>query len=250
MIVNDFVTAMDAIAPVSLAESWDNVGLLLGSGDTEVTGVLVALDVTVPVVEEAKRLGANLIITHHPVIFHGLKAVARDSVPWRVIEGGLSVICAHSNLDIAEHGVNDVLCARLGLAVTGILHDGGLGRVGALEKPMSPAEFAAHIKERLGSLCVKYHDSGRQIRAVAVLGGSGGDYFGDVLAADADAFVTGEIPRHIWLEAALHGVAVMEAGHFHTENVVIGPLAERLKLLLPGIEITASEACSDGVSII
>lgn len=246
----DFIKAIDAIAPFSLAESWDNVGLLLGSEDAEVTGALVALDVTGSVIEEAKRLGASLIITHHPVIFHGLKSIARDSIPWRVIEAGLSVISAHTNLDIAEHGVNDVLCARLGISAPQHMNESGLGRVGTLEQSMSPADFAAYVKERLGCPCVKYHDSGREIRRVAVLGGSGGSYFDDVLACKADAFVTGELPLHIWLEAELRGIMAIEASHFHTENPVIGSLSERLKGMLPGVVIKASETCSDGISVV
>jgi dinuclear metal center YbgI/SA1388 family protein len=238
---------MDAIAPFALAEPWDNVGLLLGSEDTEISKILVALDETNPVIEEAEEQGADLIITHHPVIYHGLKAVAGDSIPWRVIAADLSVICAHSNLDIAPGGVNDALAERLSLRDIKPLNAAGIGRIGLLESPMEASAFAAYVCERLGAPTVRYHDNGKLLRVVALCSGSGADYFDDAVTARADAYVTGEMKHHIWLEADRLAIAAIEAGHFHTENVVIPVLAKALRERLHGVEVWESRACGDGV---
>jgi dinuclear metal center YbgI/SA1388 family protein len=228
---------MDEIAPFSLAEPWDNVGLLLGSEDTEVDRILVALDATNPVIDEAKDLGAGLIITHYPVIYHGLKAVAGDSIPWRAIAAGLSVICAHSNLDIAPGGVNDALADRLSLRDIRPLNAAGIGRIGLLETPMEASVFATYVRERLGAPAVRYHDNGKPLRVVALCSGSGADYFYDAVTAGADVYVTGEMKHHTWLEADRLAIAAIEAGHFHTENVVIPVLAAALRERLPGVEV-------------
>jgi dinuclear metal center YbgI/SA1388 family protein len=231
------LAAMDEIAPFALAEPWDNVGLLLGSPDTEVNKILVALDATSSVIDEAKELGAGLIITHHPIIYHDLKAIAGDSIPWRAIAAGLSVISAHSNLDIAPGGVNDALADRLSLRDIRPLNAAGIGRIGVLTKSMAASVFAAYVRERLGAPTVRYHDSGKPLRVVALCSGSGADYFGDAVIAGADVYVTGEMKHHIWLEAAHLAISAIEAGHFHTENVVIPTLAAALRERLSGVEV-------------
>jgi dinuclear metal center YbgI/SA1388 family protein len=246
MTIRDVLTAIDAIAPFSLAEPWDNTGLLLGSPQTNVIKLLAALDVTLPVIEEAKSLGVNLIVTHHPVIFSPLKSVPGDSIPWRLIESGISVICAHTNLDKAEGGVNDTLASALGLTGVRPLPEPHFGRAAELPKSMTPRELAAHVAETLGSPAVKYSDPGIKIETVALCGGAGAEAV-YALPAEARAFITGEIKHHIWLDAARLGVCLIEAGHFHTENVIIPVLAARLRELLPEIEVVVSSRCTDGV---
>ena len=135
------------IAPFSLAESWDNSGLLVGDGEREVKAALLCLDITLPAIRQAQRVGAQLIISHHPVIFHPLKRVMANSPVYALIEAGIGAICAHTNLDVARGGVNDCLAQALGLMDIRPLGEGpeGLGRMGELRQPLSAAKLAALV---------------------------------------------------------------------------------------------------------
>lgn len=244
--VFDLYHTIDQLAPFATAEEWDNVGILAGAGGCAVTKVLVALDCTVPVIEKARRAGAELVITHHPVIFEGLRVLHRDSLPWKLAEAGLSVISAHTNLDIAEGGVNDALAEALGLTDVEPLP---IGRLGRLPEAMEARDFAAYVKAQLNAPGVRFTGS-RTVETVALCGGSGGKYLSDALERGADAYVTGEAPHHIWLEAAERGICLVEAGHFHTENVVVPSLAEYLRKKHPTVEFFESSACTDDVELI
>jgi len=359
--VQDYINAIEAFAPFSLAESWDNAGLLIGSGGDVVTRALVALDATMPVLDEALRLGADLIVTHHPVIFSPLKNIATNSVVYRLIREGIAVVSAHTNLDIAEGGVNSVLAARLALeqveglekidgspfckvAVTvpvpdsdkvyhamveagagtqgdyshcgffvrgegrfkpgdkanphignaGVLehvdevklemlvspsdldsvlaamktahpyeevafdvfHNYGLeqnaylGRVGKLSREMSPEDFAACVKERLGLSGLKYVSGGRPVERVAVCGGSGADFLHKAAAMGCQALVTGESKHHLLLDAARLGVTLIDAGHYGTERVALGPLRDQLAERLPAVPITVAATDGDNINYI
>ena len=249
-LVKDFLIAMDSIAPFSLAESWDNVGLLAGAEDTPVTGALVALDATAAVLKEAAKAGANLIITHHPVIFPALSWLEKGSIPWQLAEKGISVICAHTNLDVAPGGVNDVLAKRLCLSSLRNLNPGAIGRVGELCIPMTTELFAGYVKGKLQASGVKYTDSGNTVRTVAICSGSGSDYWADAVRSGADAYVCGEVQHHVWLDAVHRGITLVEAGHFYTENPVVAPLAKKLETLLPEIKIHASQINSDNINFV
>ncbi|MDL2232790.1 Nif3-like dinuclear metal center hexameric protein [Ruminococcaceae bacterium OttesenSCG-928-L11] len=246
--VEAYMKAMQTIAPFELAEPWDNPGLLIGGGDREVCGVVVALDATSAVIDEAVEQGANLIVTHHPVIFSPLKSIGADSIPWKLVQAGISVISAHTNLDIAEGGVNDALAEQLGLTNVRPMNESGLGRVGELPAPMESAAFAALVKERLQAPAVRYHAIGDKVKTVALCGGSGGDYLADAIQSGAQAYLTGECKHHIWLEAAEAGILLAEAGHYHTEAVIVEPLAKRLRDMLPQAVVHVSKRCTDGVS--
>lgn len=245
--VRDFYNAIDNIAPFSTAEPWDNVGLLAGSMDSPVTRALVALDATADVIAEAVSRKAELIVTHHPVIFSGLKVLERDGIPWLLARAGLSVISAHTNYDIAEGGVNDALAACLGFLVIRAAGSPPLCRAGELPVAMQPAEFSGYVRERLGAPGVRYMEGPRPVKTVAVCGGSGGGYLEAVVESGADAFVTGECKHHVWLEAARWGMTLVEAGHFHTENPAMAPLAKRLAELMRPAEVLLSGTCADGV---
>lgn len=333
------------MAPFHTQEKWDNSGLLVGRGDAPVTGVLLTLDITPAAVEEAVRQGAELIVSHHPVIFQPLKRLDPDSPVYRMVQNGISAVCAHTNLDKAYGGVNDCLSERLGLknvrvfgvdgrewyyklvvfvpeshetavrtaivgagagtigCYTGCTFSGAgigrfrpevgaqpwlgsvgaeeeareirleavvpagqldavlaamqaahpyeepaydvfesvrqgreiaIGRLGELPAPLSPALFAAFAAKQLGA-SVRYNRSGREIHRVAVLGGAGGSYLYEAAAMGADALVTGEAKHHEYLDAEAMGVTLIDATHYATEQVVLGPLAQYLQERFPEV---------------
>lgn len=239
MKICDILKFLESVAPFYTALSFDNIGLLVGDEQDEVSGILVSLDCFDEVVDRAEDLGANLIITHHPIIFSPLKTVTKDSLVYKLIEKRISVISVHTNLDIAEGGVNDALCASLGLydVETITARDGFLLRMGELDEAEDPYTFARHIKERLGG-GVKFVAGNRDISKVLVCGGSGGDYLFDALTAGADALVTADVKHHLFIEAGRLGISLFDAGHFNTEDVVIAPLCRDLSAAFPEIQIS------------
>ena len=249
--VNDVTQMMFRWAPPELAIDWDNVGLLVGRGDREVHRVLVALDVSPDVAAEAAETGADLIVSHHPVIFHPVKALTDQSATGRVLlalaEGRMAAICAHTNLDAVMEGVNCCLARRLELSdleqlhQDGLDHEGrpyGIGRVGTAHRPgMTAGEYAAFVKEKLGAASVRYADGGKPVRRVAVGGGSCGSMLADAAARGCDTFVTADVKHDQYIEAKAMGITLMDAGHFATENVVCAPLAEKLARAFPEIQV-------------
>lgn len=245
--IEDFYKAINEIADFSLAESWDNVGLLVGSRKTSVKSALVALDVTSAVIAEAKLLHAELIITHHPVIFPHISKIGCESPLYELISSKIAVISAHTNYDAASGGVNDALCSCLGLLNVRELESAespGRGRIGELENPLDSRGLAAFVKERLGSGAVKY-TPGPQISSVAVCGGADAELWRDALNEGAQAMITSEVKHHQLIEAAEARFTLIDAGHHATEAVAIRPLAERLQRMLPGASVAVSEAMSD-----
>lgn len=233
--IGDILGFLDSFAPFRQAMDWDNVGLLIGSANREVTGCVIALDATEPALAAAKQAGANLIVTHHPLIFAPLRSIPDDSMPAKLVREGIALVSAHTNLDLAKGGVNDALCEALGASgYPPFANEDGLGRVITLRKPKAAADFAALVKERLGAPQVAFTDGGRPIHRVAVVSGAGGDYL-DAAMEQADALLTGEMKHHQWMEAANRGFALFAAGHWHTEAVVLEPLAQRFAAAFPEI---------------
>lgn len=253
--VKDFFQFIDGIAPFAIQEGFDNAGFLAGRGDRTVEKVLVALDITEAVASEAAGWGAQLIVAHHPIIFQPTRSVTDESVVGRVllalIENGIAAICAHTNLDAAQDGVNDCLARALGLTDVGQLHQEGedaqgrpygIGRTGTAHRPgLSAAEYAAFVKERLGSASVRFADGGRPVEKVAVGGGSCGSMLEDALAQGCDTFVTADLKYNQFLDAKALGLNLLDAGHFPTENVVCAPLAARLAQAFPQVEVRLSK---------
>ena len=254
--VKDIYQHIDSIAPFATQLDFDNSGLLVGRADATVTKVLVALDITAEVIREAVDMGAQLIVAHHPVIFHPLKSVTDgDTVGEKVLmlaEHRIAAICAHTNLDAAQNGINDLLAKRLGLNAIEQLHqegvDGqgrayGIGRVGVLDvnTPMDTASFAAKAKADLSAANVRYADAGKPVRKVAVGGGSCGSMLADALAAGCDTFVTADVKYDVFLEAKALGINLLDAGHFATENVVVEPLADSMRKAFPELNVSVSK---------
>lgn len=243
MTVNDIFEFLNKKFPVDTACSFDNVGILAGNRNTEVTKALVTLDCTLPVIDDALSKGCQLIITHHPVIFSGLKNVLDDAVVYEIIKNNLSVISMHTNLDQGDGGVNDALCETIGLnSVEAVLaNDGFMLRKGSVS-PISADKFASHLKKVL-NYPVRYVGE-NEIKNVLVCGGAGADYLNIALQNGCDALVTSDVRHHQFLEAAHKGISLFECGHFNTEVVVIKPLCNMLKAEFPEIvffENTASQ---------
>lgn len=247
--VFDLYSAIDQFAPFSLSMDFDNTGILVGDRHQPVSKVLLALDCTMDVVNYAKEIGAQLIITHHPVIFHPIKRVNEDSVVYHLIRSQIAVISAHTNLDIAEGGVNDVLAQAVGLQnISGLellnpAAQSYLGRIGTLPNSISASEFAALVKESLHARSVKFADAGNRIQKVALCPGSGADCLESALAVGADALLTSEVKQHEYLNAAAAGISIFDAGHFDTEDIVIETLKEKLAGIFPDIIFFTTHTC-------
>ena len=239
--VTHIYDAIDRLAPFWLTMDFDNTGILVGDRNREVSCALLALDCTPAVVEQARQLGAQLIITHHPVIFHPLKRVNEDAVVYLLIRSDIAVISAHTNLDIAQGGVNDALASAIGLRDCRGLEllneqtGAWLGRIGTLPEPLSPEAFAAHIKACLNASSIKFSAAPRVIRTVALCSGSGADCLDAAISAGADALLTSEVKQHEYLAAAAAGISIFDAGHFDTEDIVIEPLRDYLAKEIPDV---------------
>ena len=234
MTIQKIFTFLDARAPFTTAEEWDNPGLLVGSSDQSVTGILVALDATPGAIDAALAVGADLIVTHHPVIFAPLRQLAADSLPYRLAAAGIGLIAAHTNLDKAAGGVNDTLAACLGLTDVAVASD-GMTRIGILPTPEGPTAFAPRVAAALDTPVRVCGD--RPVHTVAVCGGGGGE-FAAALADRVDAFVTGEVKHHQWLEANAAGLTLIEAGHYATEVPVVDTLCAWLQEAFPALPVT------------
>lgn len=241
----DIYHYIDGFAPFDSAMSFDNPGLLVGSFSAPVETTVLSLDITPAVVREAAQLGAQLIISHHPVIFNPLKRLDSESVPYLLAKHGITAICAHTNLDMAPGGVNSCLAERLELCNVRALIEyeaSGLPEalMGETARPYSPREFAEFVKSALCCDGLRYIDGGREITRVGLCSGGGADLVYSAEQAGCQAFVTGESKHNILLDAENMGVTLVDAGHFYTEDVVILPLLNRLSRQFPGIRFIKS----------
>ena len=240
----DFFAAMEAIAPRELAMDYDNPGLIVGMEGETINRVLVALDCTVPVVEEAKRLGCDIVLTHHPLLFSAVRKLSPDDPMtasiWRLIKYGIGMFAAHTNLDAAEGGVNTVLCRLLGIKDEIAVPPDNICRVGELETPASFSDFAACVENVLHTK-VRVAGDERIVSRVMVCGGSGGSEYPLAKEYGADVLVTGECRHNQAIEAVCCGVNVIAAGHYETESIVLEPLIELLKKAAPDAEYLLSK---------
>jgi len=255
--VNDVNKYLFSIAPIEMKADFDNVGFLVGYGDADASNILVSLDITNDVISEALEIGAGLIVSHHPVFF-SLKSITTADTTGnsiiRMLSGGLSAICMHTNLDAARGGVNDELAAAAGIVnacekAELLSEDGRLpagevfsyGRFGCLENPLGLPEYLELLKNSLKVSGLRYYDAGRDVYKVAVVGGSGGDMFEHVIRHGCDTFVTADIKYHVFLQAKELGINLVDGDHFCTENVVTGVLAKKLRGAFPDAVVTISK---------
>ncbi len=239
--VEEILDFMSQLAPTELAEDWDNVGLLVNCG-ADVTSILVSLDITDEVVDEAELQGCQLIVSHHPVIFDPLRTIGCRDVPFRMIKKNISAICMHTNLDAAEGGVNDVLCKLFSVQDATVFD--GLGRVGRTAHTTNAQQLAQDCRDILGAH-VKLVDAGRPINRLAVVGGAGGSMLRAAVEAGADALLTGEANHHVALDAKQMGISLIVAGHYATEFPVVSVLADKLSRRFPDLRVIGTRRNKD-----
>lgn len=255
--VKDVYDIIDRHAPFSSKESWDNCGILAGRENAEVTQIITALDITADVIREAENAGAELIVSHHPVIFTPLRSVSADSPVGMLMEKKISAVCTHTPFDMAGEGMNmglyEILKSPLGLSENFIpLEDMGnglsIGRIYDLNVPLSPRETAEKLKAALGCTVVRFTDTGRKISKIAVSSGAGNSFIETAAEKGAEGLVSGDIKHDSFIHAVNTGFAVFDCGHFHTERIFCTLMKNILEKELGGVEIIEAASCTDPVS--
>ena len=233
-----------AWAPLSLQMDYDNSGFQIGHAGDSVKCVLLALDVTDAVVEEAIAMDADLIISHHPILFHATKAITDENPAMkrilRLAENRIAVISMHTNLDIAEGGVNDTLIRLLGALPEESLDISGCGRIGSLKEPCRLEEFLILCKDRLQTKALRFYDSGKPVFRLAVMGGAGGSSIEDAWKKGCDTYVTSDLKYHQFLLAEDLGLNLIDGDHFCTENPIMFHLHDRLSAAFPDVRFVTS----------
>ncbi len=248
--VKDLLRMLEVIAPERISEEWDNPGLQVGSVQQEIDRIVLSLDPTLNAIRAARLRNAQILLTHHPLLFKPISCLDTDVYPGNVISdalaGGISVIAAHTNLDTAARGINHILAHLLDLRDVAPLHhipeypEGGLGRIGVLPEPVGLAIFAKSLKTALRAEKVRIIGSTTSpILRVAIMGGAGGAMISRAKEMGADIFVTGDVSYHQALEAKSRGLLVIDAGHFSTEKTAFLHFAETLRASLTENQFSA-----------
>lgn len=250
--VNTLISALEAVAPPALAESWDHVGLQVGAPLAPVSTVLLTVDCTPEVVAQATARGAQLIVAHHPLLFSPLSEILVGEpvaeVVYALIRAGLGLYAAHTNLDVApEIGTAAALAAVLGLVdpqplAAGCAEGLGAGRVGALPEPLTAGALAAQVCRQLQAPAVTLHGLAETtVTRLAAIPGAGGEGLAEAAAVGAQVLVTGELKHHELLAARARGLTVILAGHAQTERPVLPRLQDYLTRTLPGLTVECAE---------
>ena len=248
MKVKDIIKVVEEFAPLSIQEGWDNSGLCVGSPEDEVTSVLLSLDCTPALVDEAIACGADMIVTHHPLIFSGLKKISPDDMIGeaviKAIRAGISIYAAHTNADKVIEGVSGAMAAKLGLQNVMILdEDGGgtgLGVVGDLPQPMTSEEALALVKEKFGLKVVKSSaPMDAMISRVAMCGGSGGSLIGAARKSGAQLYISGDISYHNFFTP--EGFMIMDIGHYESEIEIVDILFSLIKKNFPTFAVRITQ---------
>lgn len=246
--VRDIADYIQTLAPSELACSWDNNGLLAGFPEKEVSRVLVALDPFEAVAEEAAVWGAEVIVTHHPLIFEPLKSItdgdAKGRTLIKLLQSGISAVNAHTSLDIAQGGVNDCLAQKLGLQDVRSIGEEKLLRMGTVSET-ELSHFLRNVKNALGCPTLRYADGGKPCRRIAVGGGACGSDWTVAAQAMCDTFVTADVKYNQFWDARDAGLTIIDAGHFYTENPVCEKLCRKLAEKFPSVEVKISEVHRD-----
>lgn len=241
--VSDYI---NSIAPYNTKCDWDNCGVLIGDVNAEIKRIGFSLDLTSETLAECEKNNIDLLITHHPIIFHAQKNFLKGNLSFELARRNINAISAHTCFDCAEGGVNDVLAGILGLRnVKGVESDDcivPMVRIGEVDE-ISSTDFAKHVAEKLNTT-VRFVNAENQVKKVAVCGGAGMDFLDDVIRDGADLYVTGDISHHQMLDAREKGISVVAAGHFETEYPAMNYLRNRLKKEFPGVEMILLSQCN------
>ena len=251
--VKEVLGALEQFAPLPLQEDWDNAGLQIGLTEAEVSGALLCLDVTEAVVDEAVERRCNLIVSHHPLLFRGLKRISGASdverAVMKAISHGIAVISMHTNMDNAWGGVNCRMAEKLGLQQVQLFAckqvgevQGGSGVVGLLPQPLDAEQFISHVKRTFGVECAQCNELLRRpVRRVALCGGAGDFLLDQAIAAGADAFITGEMHYHVYAGHEQQ-VQICVIGHYQSEQYTAELFRDILQAKCPGLSACISEA--------
>ncbi len=255
--VRDIIEEIEKLAPKELAESWDNVGLMVGDLESRVTTVFVCLDVTSDNLRRAIDCGADMIISHHPLIFSPVKRIVEQDINGRIlrelIRNNISVYSAHTNLDNADGGMNDILAGRLDLVDIRRFKEeecidensnpiDNIGRVGVLQTPMEMSDFKEMIQHSLGCRCIRsLGDPQDIVKTVALCSGSGGFGIYNAYRAGADVYVTSDVKHHEVQLAMELGLNLIDAGHFETENIICSFMTEFLEERFSDLNVIPSD---------
>lgn len=256
----DIYNYLDSVFPFATQEKWDNSGLLVDT-TREVSTVMLSLDITSEVVDEAALYGAELIISHHPVIFEPLRSISIESPVYRLINNHISAICAHTNVDKSPEGTNGVILKKLkehfeledNVELFEECGDGlGFGYIVELKNPMDVVEFAKEIKKVFGCKYIRTSRMTlRNIKRVAFCSGSGGSMLETALAKNCDVYITGDVKHDVWIEANNGFEPVLfDCGHFHTENPVLENIRYLLEQKFPQLEVIIAERSEDPCSYV
>lgn len=229
--VRDFFEYINSIAPIETQEEWDNSGMLVGDMNAEVKKAVVVLDIDMRAVQKAIELGADLIISHHPVIFRAMKKFTKGSIPFELASNSINAICCHTPLDIADGGTNDALAELLGF--TAYKGENPILRFADIEETSAEA-LADLLAEKL-STKIRFADAGKKISKVAICTGGGASLMWE--AGNVDAFITGDAKHNDFLDAVDSGISLFAAGHYETEIPVVPVVTEKLKTVFTDVEI-------------
>ncbi|WP_346848437.1 Nif3-like dinuclear metal center hexameric protein [Clostridium sp. UBA3061] len=261
--INEIINIMEGLAPLNLKESYDNVGFMVGDREREVTKVLVALDCTIKVIEEAKELGAQLILTHHPLLFIKPKTITTDSLQgkklMKLIENGIALYSSHTNWDTVKGGLNDEFVKILGFQESKIIEispsdpTAGVGRIVQLKEETTLEEIIKGIKDKLKIQNLRYSgELNKKVRTIALVNGSGEDYLQQAYDLGAELLITGDTTYHFVSDYEEMGLSVIDIGHFNSEWPLVISLSEKIKKVLEprGVEIIMSNATRDPYNFI
>ncbi len=252
MKIKEVLSALEQFAPLPLQESWDNAGLQIGLTEAEVSGALLCLDVNEKIVDEALAKGCNLVVSHHPLLFRGLKQISDQNdvqrTVWKAIQNGVAVISMHTNLDNAREGVNFKIAERLELrntdffvqkTVEGIVC--GSGVMGELTEPMAADDFVLFVKKRLEAESAMCNELlRRHIRKVAICGGAGDFLLDDAVRAGADAFLTGEMHYHQY-SGYEQQIQICVVGHYESEHFTTELFRDIIRKACPDVRTEIAE---------
>ena len=250
--------ALERFAPLAFQEDWDNAGLQVGLTETEVSGALLCLDVTEQVVDEAVRRGCNLIVSHHPLLFRGLKTISDATdvqrTVMRAIENRICVVSMHTNMDNARGGVNYKMAEKLELDDVAFLDertvDGtacGSGIVGNLPCPMAARDFIQLVKERFGVVCAMTNELlQRPVRRVALCGGAGDFLLDRAVATGADAFITGEMHYHQYFGYEQR-IQICVIGHYQSEQYTSEIFRDVISRACPDVRCELAETMTNPI---
>ena len=244
MKISELMSSLDAWAPFATAKEFDNCGLLVGDAESETDCVLLALDVTEDVLNEAAELGAGAVLAHHPLIFRPQKSFTAKGLPFKAARLGISVIGCHTNLDGAEGGVNDTLIAALGLEKIGVVPGTeGCCAMCRCSEPIQPRSLAQTVKNAVGLPFVRLADGKKPLSLVAVCCGGGASFIDAAVSAGADGMVTGDIKYASAVDAVRSGFTLVDAGHYETERLILPVAADRLSKEFPNCRFVVAKSC-------